>query len=200
LRTFTTVRRLVKATPPGAFGPRVAALLAIVLVALASPATLAADARKTTRIGIIDSRSLLRDMPGREVAEAQFAREIAGARELVRAATGSLQEAVDDLARADDNMRPQQREAAVMVIRARELALEDMVAQLNGLAQKRLAELQAPLRERLKVAIRSVRTREKLSLVVDLADGGFVVDADEALNINPLVLAELNRTAPRETD
>lgn len=199
LRTFTAARRLVSAAPYSSYGPRVAALLAIVFVVLSSPAPAAADVPRSTRIGIVDSRALMREMPGRDVAESQFARELAGARDLVRAATESLQEAVNELARADDRMRPQQQEAAVMVIRARELALEDMVAQLNGLAQKRLAELQAPLRDRLTIAIGTVRKREKLSLVIDVADGGFVVDADEALNINPLVLAELSRSAPGET-
>jgi uncharacterized protein with PhoU and TrkA domain len=83
----------------------------------------------------------------------------------------------------------------MMVVRARELALEDMVAQLNVRADKRLAELQAPLLAQLAEAVRTVRARERLSLVLDLAAGGMIVDADGTLDIHALVLEELRRRA-----
>jgi Skp family chaperone for outer membrane proteins len=169
--------------------------LALVLALSVLPHSVTAQSLPALRIGIIDSRVLMQEMPGRSSAESQFALELAKARELVHAATDSLKASVVDLSNAEAELRPQQREAAVMVIRARELALEDMVAQLNGLAQRRMDELQAPLRERLRVAVKAVRVREKLSLVIDLAASGAIVDADEALNIMPQVLAELRRAS-----
>jgi Skp family chaperone for outer membrane proteins len=172
---------------------RLLVLPVLLLGVVAVPALLPAQSASALRIGIVDSRVLMQEMPGRAKAESEFALESAKARELVRTATDSLKHAIDELTRDEAELRPQQREAVVMVIRARELALEDMVAQLNLLAQYRLQELQAPLRERLQVAVRTVRAREKLGLVIDLAAGGSVIDADEALNIMPLVLAELRR-------
>jgi Skp family chaperone for outer membrane proteins len=149
----------------------------------------------TARIGLIDTRRLLHEMPGRSRAESQFALEMTDARLQVRLASDSMKLAIDALSRIESELRPQQRESAMMVVRARELALEDMVAQLNVRADKRLAELQAPLLAQLAEAVRTVRARERLSLVLDLAAGGMIVDADGTLDIHALVLEELRRRA-----
>jgi len=150
------------------------------------------------RIGLIDSRVLLQEMPGRSRAESQFALEMAGARELVRAASDSMKMAVDAFSKVEADLRPQQRESAMMQVRARELALEDMVAQLNLLADRRLQELQAPLLAQLASAVKLVRLRDRLALVLDLAGGTMVVDADSTLDIDALVLKELRRLTPAQ--
>ena len=149
-----------------------------------------------TRIGIIDSRRLLQEMPGRSRAESQFALEMSDARLLVRTASDSLKISIDALAAIEADLRPQQRESAMMLVRARELALEDMVAQLNVRADRRLQEIQAPLLAQLTEAVRAVRTRERLAMVLDLAGGAMIIDADATLDIHTLVLAELQRRAP----
>jgi Skp family chaperone for outer membrane proteins len=151
----------------------------------------------TARIGLIDSRRLLHEMPGRSQAESQFALEMTEARLQVRVASDSMKQAIDALSRVESELRPQQRESAMMVVRARELALEDMVSQLNLRADKRLQELQAPLLVLLGEAVKTVRARERLSLVLDLAAGAMIVDADGTLDIHALVLEELRRRAAR---
>lgn len=165
-------------------------------VALLS-STSAADAQRATapavRVGVIDSRQLLQDMPGRAKAESEFALDMAKAREMVHTATDSMKAAVDELSRHESDLRPQQREAAVMMLRARELALEDMVAQLNAITTTRLSELQQPLLDLMRSAVKSVRERERLTLVFDLAGDGAPIAFDEAVNITPLVLEELRR-------
>jgi Skp family chaperone for outer membrane proteins len=108
-----------------------------------------------------------------------------------------MKQAIDALSRVESELRPQQRESAMMVVRARELALEDMVSQLNLRADKRLQELQAPLLVLLGEAVKTVRARERLSLVLDLAAGAMIVDADGTLDIHALVLEELRRRAAR---
>jgi len=181
-------------------------LLRLLLLAVAVPfvtaTPMAAQSASSTapvvRIGIIDSRRLLQEMPGRAGAESQFALEMAGARELVRAASDSMKTAIDALSRVEADLRPQQRESAMMQVRARELSLEDMVAQLNLLADRRLQELQAPLFAQLATAVKVVRARDRLALVLDLAAGAMVVDADTTLDINALVLKELRRLQPAQ--
>jgi len=148
-----------------------------------------------TRIGIIDSRRLLQDIPGRSSAESQFALEMSDARLLVRTASDSLKISIDALAAIEAELRPQQRESAMMLVRARELALEDMVAQLNVRADRRLQEIQAPLLAQLTDAVRTVRMRERLAMVLDLAGGAMIIDADATLDIHTLVLEELRRRA-----
>ncbi len=164
------------------------ALLASTNVLFAQRASVSA-----VRVGVIDSRQLLQEMPGRAQAESEFALDMAKAREMVHTATDSMKAAVDELSRHESDLRPQQREAAVMMLRARELALEDMVAQLNAITSTRLTELQKPLLDLMRSAVNSVRARERLTLVFDLASDGAPIAFDEAVNITPLVLDELRR-------
>jgi hypothetical protein len=117
------------------------------------------------------------------------------ARELLRSATDAMKAAVDGFSQSESALRPAQRESAMMVIRAREIALEDMVSQLNLLAGKRLEELQRPMLEEIQVAVAAVRERERIALVLDLAVSDAVVDADKALNLNARVLQEIRRRA-----
>jgi Skp family chaperone for outer membrane proteins len=155
-----------------------------------------ANAQSTTaaRVAVIDSRAIMQAMPGRAQAESQFALELAKAREMVHSATDSLKAAVEELSKHEKDLRPQQREAAMMILRARELGLEDMVAQLNMLASRRQSELQAPLLERIRDAVRSVRRRDKFALVIDVANAEAIVDVDDTSNITDRVIAELQRT------
>ena len=176
------------------------ALVSGIALAFVAPAAAQSSPSNTpvVRIGIIDSRTLLQEMPGRARAESQFALEMAGARELVRSASDSMKTAIDALSKVEADLRPQQRESAMMLVRSRELGLEDMVAQLNVLADRRLQELQSPFLAQLSMAVKSVRTRERLAMVLDLAAGAMIVDADSTLNINTLVLQELRRLNPAQ--
>ena len=188
-----TLRRRTRVSLPLALASGVALAFAAPAAAQSSPSN-----TPVVRIGIIDSRTLLQEMPGRARAESQFALEMAGARELVRSASDSMKTAIDALSKVEADLRPQQRESAMMLVRARELGLEDMVAQLNVLADRRLQELQAPLLAQLSMAVKSVRTRERLAMVLDLAAGAMIVDADSTLNLNTLVLQELRRLPPAQ--
>lgn len=188
-----TLRRRTRVSLPLALASGVALAFAAPAAAQSSPSN-----TPVVRIGIIDSRTLLQEMPGRARAESQFALEMAGARELVRSASDSMKTAIDALSKVEADLRPQQRESAMMLVRARELGLEDMVAQLNVLADRRLQELQAPLLAQLSIAVKSVRTRERLAMVLDLAAGAMIVDADSTLNLNTLVLQELRRLPPAQ--
>ncbi len=173
------------------FLPRVAALLPLMLLAHSPLA-----AQRTTvpvRIGVVDSRKLLQDMPGRAQAESQFALEMANARVLVHTATDSMKAALEELSRTEADLRPHQREAAMLLMRSRELALEDMVTQLNLITGRRLEELQAPLIERVRIAVKAVRARERLAMVFDVATMDGVVDWADELDITTLVLEELRR-------
>jgi Skp family chaperone for outer membrane proteins len=171
-------------------------LLTLALITVvAGPSASAQGSVQVSRIAVLDSRLILEAMPARARAESQFALELAKARELVHSATDSLKAAVEQLSRHEHDLRPQQREAATLLLRARELEVEDMVAQLNMLAGKRQSELQAPLVQQIRDAVKTVRRRERFALVIDLANSDAVIDADEAFNITDQVIAELRRTA-----
>lgn len=187
--------RMLRSIWSGTGGARPVGFAIALLLTCSAPVVAQRPTPATMRIGIIDSRQLLAEMPGRAKAESAFAMEVARARELLLAATESMKAAVDDFSRSESTLRPAQRESAMMVIRARELALEDMVSQLNLLAGQRMEAMQRPLLEEIQVAVRAVRERERLALVLDLAASNGVVDADAALNMNSRVLEEIRRRA-----
>ena len=165
----------------------------VAMLASAGAALAQRAAATAVRVGVIDSRQILQDMPGRAQAESTFALEMAKARDMVHTATDSIRAAVDELSRHEADLRPQQREAAVMMVRARELALEDMVTQLNMITTGRLAELQQPLIEEMRIAVNAVRERERLTLVFDIAAQGAPVAFDDAVNITSLIVDHLRR-------
>jgi Skp family chaperone for outer membrane proteins len=145
------------------------------------------------RIAVVDSRRVLDSMPGRSAAEAEFGLEQAKARTMVRMATDSMKSSLEEFQRVEPEMTPRQREAAMMVMRARELTLEDMVAQLDAIIERRMDQLQAPLRERIREAVKVVRLRRGYALVLDLASASGVVDSDAAIDITSEVIAELRK-------
>lgn len=148
------------------------------------------------RIAVFDSRVVFDSLPERATAESEFALDQAKARTMLAAATDSLRAALDDFTRVEQQLSPRQREATVLHLRAKELLVEEMVANLDQIIMRRHGELQAPMRERVRAAVREVRQRERYDLVIDLAVEGAIVDADERIDITGAVLRQL-RMPPR---
>lgn len=155
--------------------------------------------RGATRIAVFDSRVVLDSMPQRSAAESEFALEQAKARTMLNAATDSLRAALDEFVRVEAQLSPRQREATAMHLRARELLVEEMAANLDHVILRRQAELQHPLREQVTRAVRAIRARAGYDLVLDRAADQVVVDADERIDITADLLREL-RTMRDEKD
>jgi outer membrane protein len=156
-----------------------------------------ADAPRPTRIAVFDSRVVFDSMPERAAAESEFALEQAKARTMLGAATDSLRAAVEEFSKVEQQMSPRQREATTMHMRARELLVEEMVANLDQIIMRRHGEIQAPMRERVRNAVRTVRQREGFDIVLDLASENTIVDADPRINLTAAILREL-RGAPKK--
>lgn len=168
--------------------------LAVAATLAASP-TVAQGRGAPVRVAVINSHVLLDSMPGRTGAALELEREQARVHRLIQEASDSLRQSVDRFARQEAQLTPRLREAAMMQLRAHELALEDLVAQLDAGANKRVEELRAPFLQRIREAVRTVRQREGISLVLDLSTATNIVDADDTLDLTARVLAELRRTA-----
>lgn len=169
-------------------------VLSLIVLGCSVAAPLDAQARRvpTARIGIVDTRVLLDSAPAVRDAESAYALEASKARALVAEAADSLKQAVDAFGRESDAMTPARREATLLVLRAREITFEDMVRQLEVLAETRRRELRRPAERQVQEAIAVVRRREGITVILDRASVG-LIDADEAADITPLVLAELRR-------
>lgn len=167
------------------------ATLALAAEARAQSRPAAAQQRAPLRVAIFDSRVVLDSMPERLAAESEFALEQAKARTMLSAATDSLRAALDEFVRVEAQLSPRQREATAMHLRARELLVEEMAANLDHVILRRQAELQQPLRERVRSAVRAVRLRAGYDLVLDRANDDVIFDADDSADITPDILREL---------
>jgi Skp family chaperone for outer membrane proteins len=125
---------------------------------------------------------------------------------MVTEASDSLRLALDELVKVEQRLTPREREAGKLNLRARELLVEQMLENLDGIIQQRLDELRGPLLLRIRDAVRVVRVREGYHLALDRAMGGLEIDADETIDITRAIVAELRRprterplSTPRET-
>lgn len=158
---------------------------------IVSATTLSAQTRdvpRATRIAVFDSRMVFDSMPGRAKAESDFALEQAKARTMLTAATDSLRRAVEEFSRQEGRMTPRQREATTMHLKARELLVEEMVANLDDIILRRNEELQAPLRQRLRATLREFRAKAGYDLLIDLSQDQVFVDADARLDVTAQII------------
>lgn len=190
-------RRACPPSPPAPFAmrPPFRSLAAVLPLLLAASLPAQAPSPGRVVVGLVDTRVLLQQAPGRAQAESEFALEQAKMRAQVREAADSLKASVEEFTRVEKELRPREREALMMVLRARELAFEDMVSQLNAAVETRLTTLQAPLLERIRAAVQVVRRREGVQLVLDAAAMPALLDADATVDLTARVLEELRRTA-----
>jgi Skp family chaperone for outer membrane proteins len=171
-----------------------AALAALTLAADAEAQGATAErnsSRGNMRIAVFDSRIILDSMPQRAAAESEFALEQTKARTMLNLATDSLRAALDGFQRVESQLSPRQREATMMHLRAREMMVEEMAANLDHVIVRRQAELQQPLRDRVREAVRAVRERSGYDVVLDRANEQIIVDASPRADITGEILREL---------
>ena len=146
-----------------------------------------------TRIAVYDSRVVFDSMPERSAVESEFALDQAKARTMVAEASDSLRRSLDELVKVEQRLTPREREAGKLNLRARELLVEQMLENLDGIIQQRLDELRGPLLLRIRDVVRVVRVREGYHLALDRATSGLEVDADDSIDITRAIVAELRR-------
>jgi Skp family chaperone for outer membrane proteins len=171
-------------------------LLPAVALLLAAVPPLAAQGGRPLRIGVVDSRILLDSTPGRGGGGGRGRSELAEAQRAVDAAADSLRQAADDFARTQAALSPAQRESAMHLLRAREIAVEDFVQRLGLAAERRRSMLRGEVEARMQEAVRTYRRREGLTLILDRAELGPAADHDQAIDVTAGVLRVL-REAPR---
>jgi hypothetical protein len=86
-----------------------------------------------TRIAVYDSRVVFDSMPERSAVESEFALDRAKARTMVTEASDSLRLALDELVEVEQRLTPREREAGKLNLRARELLVEQMLENLDGI-------------------------------------------------------------------
>lgn len=177
------------------------AVVGFLALTLSTAAPLAAQQRTTpaaasgAKVAYIDSRQIIRAVPGYAQADSTFQRELEGLRAEVQQLTRSYDSARTAFDQSAVVLSASQREA-----RQRELVTlrersEQRAAQLQEQAARRQRELFEPLHQRIEAAIEAERAAGGYALVFDAgAEGSAIVAADKALDLTQKVVQRLQAT------
>lgn len=174
-----------------------AALAGLLLATSATWLSAQGAGRRATpsRIAVVDTDLLVEAAPQRPEAERRFAEQAQRAERIVQAVADSLRLAVDELTRVQDRLSPPEREAALHLVRAREIHLEDMVRQMEVAVARERETFMKPVMDAVRDAVRHVRQRDGWSAIVERRSLGAVADIDSAIDVTRTVLDELRARA-----
>lgn len=163
---------------------------ALALLVAASP--LAAQ----QKVGYVDSRKILQEMPGRTQAEAALKTEIEklGARE--KKMVDSLNVLMSAFERDSSKLTQPERVARFTAMQQYDGLYRDTLEVLQQEAQQKQAEAMAPLFDQIRLALEDVRQAEGYAIIFDV--GGQVnpiVAMDKNLDLSDRVIARI-RTMP----
>jgi Skp family chaperone for outer membrane proteins len=170
-------------------------LLAVMLLSTSAQAQATERVRGNGRVAVVDLAMLVDSAPTRPEAERKYVEQVRRGEAMVKAVADSLRLAVDDLAQLQSRLSRAEREAALHLMRAREIQFEDMIQQLELAVERERQALHEPILVTVRAAMRVVREREGWGVIVDRAALGEVLDVDAAHDVTPRVLAELRRQA-----
>jgi Skp family chaperone for outer membrane proteins len=171
-----------------------AAMMAGEATAQARPVARAAAA---TKVGYVDFRGVIQQVPGFEEAQAQFQRESAKTDTLLKVLEDSVTSTRADLTARLATMPPTQAEAKRTEQNTRELAWAAKADTLQGKLRLLERNLFAPLREKALIAVEAVRKEGGFMMVFDVSsEASTIVAADTTLDVSAKAVAKL-RAAPR---
>ncbi len=157
----------------------------------------AAPTAPVTKIGFINSQKIIASAPGRDEAEAQFRKEMAGYQAQVQKLQDSLKTIIDTYTKQEPTMSAVARDGKQREIQAKEADYQNRVRQLETQAQQREGELVRPIMDQINKIIEAMRAEDGYSMIFDVAsNGGSVVAADPALELTDRVIARLKAAAP----
>lgn len=168
------------------------ALIAATLVSLSC--ALSAQAQQL-RVGIVNSETVIQQMPEAKEADAKMNEVIKLYRDSVELIQREFQAKLEQYEKQKTMMTPEARakeEEMLLAIRQRaQVYYEEKFGNTGELARRR-EELLSPLRAKIESAISKVAKDEKISLVLDKAAAG-VVYFDDKLDITFKVLDTIKR-------
>ena len=167
-----------------------AALVALALVVAASP--LAAQ----QRIGYIDSRKILQEMPSRNQIEARLRTEleVLGARE--KRMVDSLNVMMAAFEKDSAALPQPDKIKRFTALQQYDAQYRDTLQALQAEAQQKQTDAMQPLFDLIRIALEDVRAADGLSMIFDMgAQNNPVVAMDKNLDLSDKVIARI-RTMP----
>ncbi|MDQ6828608.1 MAG: OmpH family outer membrane protein, partial [Gemmatimonadota bacterium] len=120
-----------------------------------------------TKIGFINSQKIIAAAPGRDEAEAQFRKEMAGYQAQVQKLQDSLKTIIDTYTKQEPTMSAVARDGKQKEIQAKEADYQNRVRQLESQAQQREGELVKPIMDQINKIIETMRAEDNYSMIFD---------------------------------
>lgn len=163
---------------------------ALVLVIAAAPV------QAQARIGYVDSRKILQEMPGRQQVEAKLRTdlEVLGARE--KKMIDSLNVMMSAFEKDSATLSAADRTARFTALQKYDAMYRDTLQALQTEAQTIQGEAMQPLFDQIKIALDDIRAAESLAMIFDIGgQANPIVAMDRNLDLSDKVIARL-RTMP----
>lgn len=156
----------------------------------------AAPLQAQVRIGYVDSRKILQEMPGRQQVEAKLRTdlEVLGARE--KKMIDSLNVMMSAFEKDSATLAAADRTARFAALQKYDAMYRDTLQALQTEAQTLQGEAMQPLFDQIKLALDDVRASDGLAMIFDIGgQANPIVAMDRNLDISDKVIARL-RTMP----
>ena len=156
----------------------------------------AAPLQAQVRIGYVDSRKILQEMPGRQQVEAKLRTdlEVLGARE--KKMIDSLNVMMSAFEKDSATLAAADRTARFAALQKYDAMYRDTLQALQTEAQSLQGEAMQPLFDQIKLALDDVRSSDGLARIFDIGgQANPIVAMDRNLDISDKVIARL-RTMP----
>jgi len=169
-------------------------LLVAALLSLVAAAPLAAQ-----KVGYVDTRKILQEMPGRNAAEARMRVGLETLSLRQRKMVDSLNTLMAAFERDSSALSQEQKVARFTALQVYDQQYRDTLQVLEEEASEQQAEAMQPLFDIIRLALDDVRQADGYAMIFDIgAQGSNVVSMDKNLDLSDRVLARI-RAMPAPT-
>lgn len=144
---------------------------------------------QTLKVGHLDQKAILQDIPEWKLAEKQFEDYMNMKKKMLEDKQKSLQAMVEDYQRRkqERNLSPKQEEELIVKIQTEEKNFQQLQAAAQDEVNSKEQELTAPIQKRLNEALKTVAREGNYTYIIDISEG-FVIYQDPAGDVSALVL------------
>lgn len=162
-------------------------LLVAAILSLVAAAPLSAQ-----KVGFVDTRKILQEMPGRAAAEARMRAGLETLSLRQRKMVDSLNTLMASFERDSASLSQDQKVARFTALQVYDQQYRDTLQVLEEEAQEQQAEAMQPLFDIIRLALDDVRQADGYAMIFDIgAQGNNVVSMDRNLDLSDRVLARI---------
>jgi outer membrane protein len=165
-------------------------ILAALLVLAATPLS------AQVRVGYVDSRKILQEMPARTAVETRLRVELEGLGVREKKMIDSLNVMVAAFEKDSSTLTAEERTKRFTALQQYDAQYRDTLQALQTEAQEKQATAMQPLFDQIKLALDEVRAADGLAFIFDIgAQGNAIVAMDKNLDVSDKVIARLRTQA-----